>query len=90
MYKPLKKDEILKEANKTDYVFDKHDAGYGIAKKAMDIWAKEVGIEFSEWCGENSIGYEEGVWFYKEKETNYRYNYSTEQMFNLYLTQSKP
>jgi hypothetical protein len=55
---------------------------------AMEEHAKQEAILFSEWCGDNSIGYEEGVWFYKD--TTGRYNFTTEEMHSLYLKSKEP
>lgn len=52
------------------------------SSEGEDARREEDAILFAEWCGENSVGYEECVWFYKDKTG--RYNYSTEKMWALF------
>jgi hypothetical protein len=85
MSKEERKYEIAEK--ETMGIFDPHELDITGLSNAMDIYAKEVAIEFAFWCGENSIGYEEDVWFYKDGTA--RHNYSTDEMYELFLQSKK-
>ena len=55
--------------------------------EAMDVFAKQEAIEFTIFCGSNSLGFnsEMNKWLFND--TTGRYNFSTNEMYDLFKQQ---